>query len=147
MRIFPCAYLPLRVCICPREFALEFAIARLPSQDFVRDLPIVNHHCRTLLAIHPWSILIAGLCSRSTCSQSSSQDFARDLPVVNPHCRTSLAIHPWSNLIAGLCSRSTLGQSSSHDCRLAILQTNLGQPAIAPSVPDRSAIYPSSPAP
>ena len=138
--LFPCAHLPLRVYICPREFALEFAIARLPSQDFTCDLLVVTPYCRTLLAIHPWSIIIARLCLRSICGQISLQDFACNPPLAKYPCRT-------------LCDRfliiwqSTLGQSSSHDCCLAILQTNLGQPAIAPSVSDRSAIYPSSPAP
>ena len=158
-RIFPCAFvsalasLPSSllscVCHCMTLLAIHLwsiIIVRLCSrstrgqsslQDFARDLPVVNPHRRTLLAIYPWSIIIAGLCLRSTRGQSLLQDFACDPP---------LAKYYWKTLCTRflIIWRSTLGQSSSHDCCLAILQTNLGQPAIAPSVPDRSAIYPSS---
>ena len=157
--LFPCAHLPLRTSslarsylpsrVCPRVCYRAFAIAGLRSrstrgqsslQDFARDPPVVNPHRRTSLAIHPWSIIIAGLRSRYTRGQSSSQDFACAPPLAKYHRRTSCArfLIIW---------QSTLGQSSSHDCRLAILRTNLGQSAIAPSVPNQSAIYPSSPAP
>ena len=55
-------------------------------QSFICDSPLGKLHHRTLLAIHPYPNLIAGLYSRSTLGQISLQDFTRDSSLVQLIC-------------------------------------------------------------
>lgn len=136
---YPCTYFSLHVCFCPCNFALEFTITCLLLQDFACNLLVVNYYSKILLAIYPWLIIIAKFCSQSIRSPLLLQNFACNWSLAKYYCRT---LYNWFLII----KQSTLGQLLLHDCYLAILQTNLGQFAIAPSVPDWSTIYLSFPA-
>ena len=114
--------------ICPGTFAIVSALAQIWLCMFANIFALrksILQHCG-----------LANL--QSTWIQCSLQDC----------CLVALQSILVPIIIAQLCSQSTLGQKLSHNLPLSLWRVTFAQPAIIPSVPDRSALrlftFPSS---